>query len=166
MRRPTANRDQAILLTLFDSGIRASEFCALRIEDFEAKRGKLEIRHGGGGGAKGGKGRIVYLGKTARHAVWRYLAGREDGDEEAAPLFAVRRDRPFNPSGLRHLIKSVAARGAVKDAYPHKFRHTCALVAMFSRCSPCWGMVVWIWFAIMPRSRRWMWSRLIAKPVP
>lgn len=69
MRRPTANRDQAILLTLFDSGIRASEFCALRIEDFEAKRGKLEIRHGGGGGAKGGKGRIVYLGKTAQHAV-------------------------------------------------------------------------------------------------
>ena len=64
MRRPTANRDQAILLTLFDSGIRASEFCALRIEDFEAKRGKLEICHGGGGGAKGGKGRIFYLGEN------------------------------------------------------------------------------------------------------
>ena len=38
MRRPTANRDQAILLTLLDSGIRASEFSSLRVGDFEAKR--------------------------------------------------------------------------------------------------------------------------------
>ena len=47
MRRPTANRDQAIFLTLLDSCIRASEFCSLRVGDFEAKRGKLKIRHGG-----------------------------------------------------------------------------------------------------------------------
>ena len=127
MRRPTANRDQAVLLTLLDSGIRASEFCALRIDDFDAKRGKLEIRHGTEGGAKGGKGRTVYLGKTARHAVWRYLAGRADGEEASAPLFLVRQDHPFNASALRHLIKSIAARGDVKDAYPHKFRHTFAI---------------------------------------
>jgi len=44
MHRPTAKRDQAVLLTLFDSGIRASEFCALRIGDFDAKRGKGESR--------------------------------------------------------------------------------------------------------------------------
>jgi integrase/recombinase XerD len=44
-RRPTANRDQAIILTLLDSGIRVSEFSSLRVGDFEAKRGKLEIRH-------------------------------------------------------------------------------------------------------------------------
>lgn len=132
MRRPTANRDQAILLTLLDSGIRASEFCSLQIGDFDAKRGKLENRHGVAGGAKGGKGRTVYLGKTARHAVWRYLAGREDGEETSAPLFTVRRDRPFNPSGLRHLIKSMAARGDVKDAYPHKFRHTFAITYLRS----------------------------------
>jgi integrase/recombinase XerD len=127
MRRATAHRDQAILLTLLDSGVRASEFCSLRVGDFEAKRGKLEIRHGVGGGAKGGKGRTVYLGKTARHAVWRYLAGREDGEDASAPLFTVRRKRAFNPSALRHLIKSIAARCDVKNAYPHKFRHTFAI---------------------------------------
>jgi len=132
MRRPTANRDQAILLTLLDSGVRASEFCALEINDFEAKRGKLEIRHGVSGGAKGGKGRTVYLGKTARHAVWRYLAGREDGDESTAPLFTVRHERPFNPSTLRHLIKNIAMRSDVKNAFPHKFRHTFAITYLRS----------------------------------
>jgi len=132
MRRPTANRDQAILLTLLDSGVRASEFCALKVNDFEAKRGKLEIRHGIGGGAKGGKGRTVYLGKTARHAVWRYLASRDDGDESTAPLFTVRQERSFNPSTLRHLIKSIAARSDVKNAYPHRFRHTFAITYLRS----------------------------------
>ena len=132
MRRPTASRDQAIILTLLDSGIRASEFSSLRVGDFEAKRGKLEIRHGAEGGAKGGKGRVVYLGKTARHALWRYLAEREDGQQADAPLFTVRRGRAFNPSTLRHLIKSVASRAAVKDAYPHKFRYTFAITYLRS----------------------------------
>jgi len=74
MHRPTANRDQAIILTLVDTGLRALELCSLKIEDFDPKRGKLEIKHGVQGGAKGGKGRSVFLGKTARASVWRYLA--------------------------------------------------------------------------------------------
>ena len=93
----TANRDQVIIFTLLDSGLRASEFSSLRVGDFEAKRGQLNIRHGEEGGAKGGKGRIVYLGKTARHAVWRYLAEREDGEDPNAPLFVVRQYHRFNP---------------------------------------------------------------------
>ena len=127
MRRPTANRDQAILLTLVDTGLRALELCSLKIEDFDPKRGKLEIKHGVEGGAKGGKGRSVFLGKTARASVWRYLAGREDENEQDAPLFAVSRGRPFNPASLRHLIKRIAERAEVKDAHPHKFRHTFAI---------------------------------------
>jgi integrase/recombinase XerD len=132
MRLPTANRDQAIILTLLDSGIRASEFSSLRVGDFEAKRGKLDIRHGEEGGAKGGKGRIVYLGNTARHAVWRYLAGREDGEDPSAPVFTVRRGRAFNADTVRHLIKSIAEKVGVKKAYPHKFRHTFAITYLRS----------------------------------
>ena len=132
MRRPTANRDQAVILTLLDSCVRASEFCAFRVGDFDPKRGKLEIRHGAEGGAKGGKGRAVYLGKTARNALWRYLAQREDGEDPNAPLFVVREGRPFNPSSLRHIIKSIAARAEVKDAHPHRFRHTGAITYLRS----------------------------------
>jgi integrase/recombinase XerD len=127
MRRPTANRDQAVILTLVDTGLRASELCSLKIRDFDPKRGKLEVRHGAEGGAKGGKGRTVFLGKTARSSLWRYIARREDGEEQDSPLFVVSRCRPFTPGSLRHLIKRIADRAGVKDAYPHKFRHTFAI---------------------------------------
>ena len=132
MRRPTGNRDRAILLTLLDTGIRASEFCALKVGDFDAKTGRLEIRHGEAGGAKGGKGRIVYLGKAARHAVWRYLAEREDGDDVTAPLFIASRNHVFTPNNLRHLVKRIAEKCDVKNEYPHRFRHTFAITYLRS----------------------------------
>jgi integrase/recombinase XerD len=132
MRRPTANRDQAIILVLLDSGLRASELCSLKIGEIDIKRGKLEIKHGVEGGAKGGKGRIVFLGKITRQAVYRSLPEREDMEDPDAPLFTVSRNRPFNPATLRHIIKSIAERAGVKNAYPHKFRHTFAITYLRS----------------------------------
>ena len=132
MRRPSANRDQAIVLTLLDSGLRATELCSLTINDVDLKTGKVTIRHGVVGGAKGGKGRTVYLGKVARKAVWRYLAGREDGDDPRAPLFISQADRPFNKDSLRVLINRLGSRAEVKETYPHKFRHTFAITFLRS----------------------------------
>jgi len=132
MKRPSANRDQAIILMLLDTGLRASELCALTIGDVDVKRGKVDIRHGVQGGAKGGKGRIVFLGKTTRRTLWRYLVEREDIDDLDAPLFAVRSDRKFSPDTLRHLIKNIAKRAGVKNAYPHKFRHTFSITYLRS----------------------------------
>ncbi len=53
MQRPTGKRDKAILLTLLDTGLRASELCALRIGDVDMKTGKVTIRPGLEGKAKG-----------------------------------------------------------------------------------------------------------------
>jgi integrase/recombinase XerD len=132
MRRPSANRDQAIVLMLLDTGLRATELCSLTINDVDLKTGKVTIRHGVIGGAKGGKGRTVYLGKVARKAVWRYLVGREDGDDPRAPLFISQADRPFNKDSLRVLINRLGARAEVQKAYPHKFRHTFAITYLRS----------------------------------
>lgn len=132
MRRPSTYRDQAIVLVLLDSGLRATELCSLTINDVDLKTGKVTIRHGVTGGAKGGKGRTVYLGKVARKAVWRYLAGREDGDDSRAPLFISQADRPFNKDSLRVLINRLGARAEVKKTYPHKFRHTFAITYLRS----------------------------------
>jgi integrase/recombinase XerD len=132
MRRPSANRDQAIVLMLLDTGLRATELCSLTVNDVDLKTGKVMIRHGLAGGAKGGKGRTVYLGKVARKAVWRYLAGREDGEDPKSPLFISHDDRPFNKDSLRVLINRLGARAEVKKTHPHKFRHTFAITYLRS----------------------------------
>jgi len=87
MQRPTARRDQAIILTLLDTGLRASELCSVRVGGVDLKTGRVHVRHGRSGGAKFGKGHVVFLGKAARRALWRYLPGREDGEDPDAPLF-------------------------------------------------------------------------------
>lgn len=127
MRRATGRRDQAIIMTLLDTGLRASELSALKVGDVDLKTGKVLVKHGRLGGAKGGKGRTVFLGKAARRAVWRYLAEREDGEEPEAPLFLVKYDRPMNKNALRLLIVHLGEKAGVKKCHPHRFRHTFAL---------------------------------------
>jgi len=132
MQRATSKRDKAILLTLLDTGLRASEMCALRLEDVDMRSGKVCVRDGEAGKAKGGKGRIVYVGKSARRFLWRYLAEREDGDEPDAPLFIGKFHRPFNRDALRQLINSLGAKAGVKKCHPHRFRHTFAITYLRS----------------------------------
>jgi integrase/recombinase XerD len=132
MRRYTANRDRAIILMLLDTGLRASELCALKIGDVDSKTGKVQVKHGREGGAKGGKGRTVFLGKTARQALWRYLVKREDGNDHAAPLFLGKFRRPLNKNVLLRLITNLGQKAQVVKCHPHRFRHTFAITYLRS----------------------------------
>ena len=51
MKRMTGRRDRAIILTLLDTGLRASELCALTIGDLDQKTGRVTVKHGTAGGA-------------------------------------------------------------------------------------------------------------------
>ncbi len=132
MALPQRYKSVAILLTLLDCGARANELCSLRIADYEPKTGKLFIRHGVDGGAKGGKGRTVFLGKVARRALWRYLATREDGEDPTAPLFVDANGRPITKNSLRLFINRLGKKAGVKHAYSHRFRHTFAITYLRS----------------------------------
>ncbi len=129
---PNGYRDQAVIMVLLDTGLRAMELCSLHIKDANLKTGKIDILHGDEGGAKGGKGRTVYLGKASRRALWRYLAEREDGNDPEAYVFLARYDHPFTPNSLRKLVISLGERANVKDAHPHRFRHTFAITYLRS----------------------------------
>ncbi len=94
--------------------------------------GRVTVEHGVIGGAKGGKGRTVFLGKSSRRSLWRYLTTRDDGDDPESPLLLAVSERNMSTNALRLLIKSLARKADVKKAYPHKFRHTFAITYLRS----------------------------------
>ena len=78
MRRATGKRDQAIILTLLDTGLRASELSALKIGDVDLKTGKVLVKHGRAGrrqrrqgshrvsGQSGATRRVAVSGRTRK----------------------------------------------------------------------------------------------------
>lgn len=161
MRRATALRDRAIILLLLDTGLRSSELCALVLGDVDLKTGKILIRGGQAGGAKGGKSRMVYMGNAVRRTLWRYLVSREDQTDEQAPLFTANR-HSLNRDSLRHVIARLGAAAGIRKCHPHRFRHyaelgigatplpspICAVAATCSPCSGCWGTAASKWCSI------------------
>lgn len=119
--RPCLERDRAIILVLLDSGIRASELCALTVGDYETERGRLHIRHG-----KGDKGRFIFLGDRARKAIWRYMATRP-GARATDPLFATVSNNHIDRHNLRHMLEVNGKIAGVPNVHPHRFRHTMAV---------------------------------------
>lgn len=126
-RRHTHLRDRAIMLLLLDTGMRASELCALKVEDYDRKTGRIQIRHG-----KGDKPRIVFAGYVTRQAIWRYqqdLQRKRGGSApaRAEPLFGTTAGRPLDRSQLLHMIRNAGQRAGIDGANAHRFRHTCAV---------------------------------------
>jgi len=120
-RRPTALRDKAIILVMFDCGIRVSELCDLNMRDYDAKRGRLHILQG-----KGDKQRFLTLGKRSHKALWRYIASR-DSPATGEPLFITGNDSRMDRSQVQKMIASAAKRAGIKHVHPHRLRHSFAL---------------------------------------
>lgn len=122
-RRVTGIRDRAIILLLLDTGLRATELCELCVGDVDLDVGRATIRH-----AKGGRQRMVYFGKRARHALWRYWATREDLEDSTRAITTVLDgERPMTRETLYHLVRRMGKRAGVAKAHPHRFRHTFAI---------------------------------------
>ena len=78
--------------------------------------------------AKGGKERIVPLGKAALAAVDYYLGNyRGDAKERDAPLFVSPRGKPLDRKAVWKLVKKYAKQAGIqKNISPHTLRHSFA----------------------------------------
>ncbi|MFC2055707.1 tyrosine-type recombinase/integrase [Chloroflexota bacterium] len=122
MKRPSGKRDRAIVLVLLDTGIRASEIARVELADVNFQTGAILIAPFGSG--RKTKSRTVYMGKAARSALWLYVAERNDIE---GVLFRTVRGRPMNRNSIRQMVNSLGERAGVRNAYPHRFRHTFAI---------------------------------------
>ncbi len=122
-KKPRGVRDRAMLEVLYGSGLRVSELASLRLAEVNLEDGFLICR------GKGGKERIVPLGRSACGAVARYLAEVRPlvVSGERDELFLSRRGKPFSRQGLWKLLRR-HARGAGLTAKisPHILRHSFA----------------------------------------
>lgn len=131
--RPTADRDRAIITTLLDTGLRASELCQLKMCDYDKDSGKIIVRKG-----KGSKFRVVYVGQAARRCIWKYTTTRK-GRIPDSPLFTAGKagkENHLDINNLRATIVRIAKRAGVEKANLHRFRHTFAINFLRNGGSP------------------------------
>lgn len=112
---PSGLRDRAIVETLYATGLRISELASLGTRDVT---GDTVVVKG-----KGGKVRVVPLGRPAQRALERYLAdGRPQiaGEDCGDSLWVGLRGGPMDPRGLRRVVSKHVA------TFPHAVRHSFA----------------------------------------
>ena len=118
---PCANRNRAIILTLLDTGMRASELCGVRIHQVDLDQRKFKVF------GKGSKERLLPFSARTGQAIWRYLAADRKTDHMGQPLFATQNGGPLTRTHLRHILERIAARADLPHYTPHDFRHTFAV---------------------------------------
>jgi len=124
VKRRTGARDVALIYFLLDTGVRISECARLRIEDVNLDTGEVLIRSFGSG--RKSRERHVYMGKTARRALWHYLSQREDRHPDDY-VFLTQVDKPIDKDMAGQLLRKLGARAGVPNVHPHRFRHTFAI---------------------------------------
>ncbi|TAK33533.1 MAG: hypothetical protein EPO21_13235 [Chloroflexota bacterium] len=111
-------RDRAILLLLFDTGIRASELCNAQLVNLQPNRLKVD--------GKGAKERFVPISPKVDRAIRHYKRTRPCDTSETT-LFLSTRGGPLTTSGLYQMIERRAKAAGIALKGVHLCRHTFAL---------------------------------------
>jgi site-specific recombinase XerD len=112
-------RDHAVVLTLWRTGLRVTELCALEVADYDSVARRLMVRHG-----KGDKPRLLGVPDDAAAAIDDWLLSARG--TAPGPLFPSAHGTRFNRRNLALALSRVATRAGVAGVHPHRLRHTYA----------------------------------------
>nr|WP_106784576.1 site-specific tyrosine recombinase XerD [Lysinibacillus timonensis] len=123
--KPQGIRDTAMLELLYASGMRISECIDLNVNDVHLTMGFVRVF------GKGGKERIIPLGKTAISALDVYLQIARDKLQGKYPktdaFFINQRGKRLTRQGCWKLLKEHAEKANIKkEITPHTLRHSFA----------------------------------------
>jgi len=114
-------RDKSIIELMYSSGLRASEVISLKWENLDLKTMELRVR------GKGGKERIVPLGKRAREALEVYVNFLGDKLNKSNFIFLNRFGKKLSRKGLWLIIKKrFETMALMYGVHPHTLRHSFA----------------------------------------
>ena len=118
-------RDRAMLELMYASGLRASEVGTVGLRDLHEALGVVRVT------GKGGKDRIVPMGRPARAAIDAYVADcrpclvRSDGRDDGRLLLS-RTGRPLERVAVWQIVKRCARAAGLDNVHPHVLRHSFA----------------------------------------
>jgi integrase/recombinase XerD len=116
-------RDRALLEFLYGTGARISEAVGLAVDDLSAE--DAVILHG-----KGGRTRVVPLGRFARSALDAYLVRARPalaaGGKGTPKVFLNARGGPLSRQSAWTIIQRAASLAGVASVSPHTLRHSYA----------------------------------------
>jgi integrase/recombinase XerD len=113
-----------MLELLYGAGLRISELVSLRVDDIRLEAGFVSVT------GKGGKQRLVPVGRTAIIRVREYLSAARPTllkGVRSPFLFFARAGKPMTRQGFWKRFKAYVRRaGIIKQVTPHSFRHSFA----------------------------------------
>ena len=116
-------RNRAIVLILFDSGVRSAELAGMQLADIYPEQGLVKVM------GKGRKERIVVLGQEAQKALLRYLLMRQKRKDQLECLWVTEELRPLKQRGILMAIRRISYRAGLPNTIKrgaHSYRHTAA----------------------------------------
>jgi len=125
MTKPEAQRNRAILETLYSCGLRVSELINLRVSNLHFRMGFIKID------GKGNKERLIPVSEDAKREIKLYMKSYrtklniDPKDEDV--LFLNRRGQKLSRVMIFTIIKNLAQKVELGKAIsPHTFRHSFA----------------------------------------
>ncbi len=111
-------RDAAMVMVLYDSGVRAAELSGMKIDDLDWRDRTILVR------GKAGKQRRVSIGSKSAMAIERYLRKRGTKSDW---LWLGSGSKPLNTNGLRMMLQRRFKEAGVKFRGAHAFRRGFAM---------------------------------------
>jgi site-specific recombinase XerD len=113
----TSRRDMAVLLTLYDTGVRAGELLGLTVEDVDLRQRLAYVT------GKGGHTRAVRFGASTAVALDRYLRLRRGHKYAESPSFFLGQRGRLEYHALAVMLAKRSEQAGLPRIHAHQMRH-------------------------------------------
>ncbi|MDH5679982.1 MAG: tyrosine-type recombinase/integrase [Spirochaetota bacterium] len=124
MSDPKDIRDRAIFETLYTTGVRVSELSGMSEKDINLDDGTITVT------GKRNKERLVFIGKSGREILMKYISIRPLYQKVRYPtdkVFLSKCGKPLSPGNIWYIINRLSRKLSVgRRISPHSLRHSFA----------------------------------------